>query len=80
MKAIGKPVEVDFYEIRGWDTAGPDGNCFVHCSEGRSFLVTPAMTARAPVGTYHYVVVQADGYVYLNPKDVFERKYSPVTE
>lgn len=22
-----------------------------------------------------YVVTQADGYVYLNPKQVFERKY-----
>lgn len=78
MKAIGKPVEVDFYEIRGWDTADADGNYLVHCTEDKTFLITPAMTARAPAGTFHYVVVQADGYVYLNPKDVFERKYSPI--
>ncbi len=25
-------------------------------------------------------MTQADGYVYLNPKDVFERKYSPVAQ
>ena len=25
-----------------------------------------------------YYVIQSDGYVYLNPKDVFEHKYSPL--
>lgn len=36
------------------------------------------MTARIEpkVGDYH--VKQEDGYCYLNPKDVFERKYEPV--
>lgn len=27
-----------------------------------------------------YWVIQEDGYVYLNPKDVFERKYSKLPE
>ena len=78
MKAVAKAVEVDFYEIESWAKPSEDGDRIVHCSEYRSFVITPAMTARVDdLNEFHYVVVQSDGYVYLNPKDVFERKYQP---
>jgi len=36
------------------------------------------MIARFEPQLGDYWVIQEDGYVYLNPKEVFERKYSPV--
>lgn len=44
---------------------------------GEQFKTTPEMTSRMVPQIGDYVVWQEDGYVYLNPKDVFERKYSP---
>jgi hypothetical protein len=35
------------------------------------------MMARFKPQPGEYWVRQADGYIYLNPKEVFERKYSP---
>lgn len=36
------------------------------------------MTARMVPNVGDYYVKQEDGYVYINPKDVFERKYRPL--
>jgi hypothetical protein len=47
--------------------------------DGRNFEADISMTARLVPVVGDYVVTQEDGYVYLNPKDVFERKYSPIT-
>ena len=38
-------------------------------------ILTAGMVARHTPIPGDYVVTQADGYVYVNPKDVFERKY-----
>lgn len=50
-------------------------------SDGRNFKANSSMTARYVPVAGDYLVTQEDGYEYLNPKDVFERKYStiPVT-
>ena len=81
MKYIAKPVEVDAFKIVSIgapDEAGSltveidgvyQGHDTVHC--------TQAMLARMKPQLGDYVVIQSDGYVYLNPKDVFERKYRP---
>lgn len=45
---------------------------------GNEFFAEPELTARYFPKEGDYVVVQDDGYKYLNPKDVFERKYSPI--
>lgn len=46
--------------------------------DGQKVNATPEMTARMLPTTGDYWVIQkADGYIYLNPKDVFERKYRP---
>lgn len=39
-----------------------------------------AMTARFYPSVGDYVVIQPDGYVYLNPKKVFEDKFEKVGE
>lgn len=39
-----------------------------------------AMTARFYPSVGDYVVIQPDGYVYLNPKQVFEDKFEKVGE
>jgi len=44
-------------------------------SENQRVTATPGMTARMTPTVGDYWVVQSDGYIYLNPKDVFERKY-----
>ncbi len=36
------------------------------------------MIARMTPQVGDYLVIQEDGYEYLNPKEVFERKYSRV--
>ena len=45
---------------------------------GETFKTSIEMTARMLPLEGDYVVWQEDGYVYLNPKAVFEKKYSPV--
>ena len=80
-KYIANPVEVDAFEIvavfmhpavedisRGLD---------LKLSDGSVEHVTPEMCSRYVPVIGDYYVVQSDGYVYLNPKEVFERKYRP---
>lgn len=47
-------------------------------SDGRNFSATVEMCARYKPVPGDYLVTQEDGYEYLNPKDVFERKYSAI--
>ena len=47
---------------------------------GSEVVATPEMTSRMEPVPVDYWVVQSDGYVYLNPKDVFERKYHRIAE
>ncbi|MDE4918286.1 hypothetical protein ACUXAV_000325 [Cupriavidus metallidurans] len=46
--------------------------------DGSNFTADSAMTSRHVPVPDDYLVMQEDGYVYLNPKGVFERKYSPL--
>jgi hypothetical protein len=46
--------------------------------DGRWVVLEDGMVARYLPHSGDYYVVQADNYVYVNPKDVFERKYRPV--
>lgn len=52
----------------------------VKLEDGRNLTVDDGMIARMIPVPGDYYVVQADGYVYLNPKAVFERKYSPLPQ
>lgn len=74
-KYVGNPVEVDALSITEILSTLPDGSIECRLEDGSAFQATPAMTARMTPSVGDYVVTQADGYVYLNPKAVFERKY-----
>lgn len=41
-----------------------------------TFVATPEMCARMTPVPGDYLVEQEDGYIYLNPKAVFEKKYA----
>lgn len=60
-------------------TEQPNGTTLLRLSDGRNFEADKTMTARYSPVTGDYLVCQDDGYEYLNPKDVFERKYHPNT-
>lgn len=46
--------------------------------EDDAVYIPPEMLARMTPVPGDYYVKQDDGYVYLNPKEKFEHKYSPV--
>lgn len=88
-KAVANPVVVDYFVIKAFqpadvmnnplqsrarilveDPSAPDG------TGSRLISLDPAMLSRINPVAGDYYVVQQDGYAYLNPKDVFETKYS----
>lgn len=77
MKYRALPVEVEAYVIESVKPPGhPHEKALVGCSDGLVRSVDEGMTARYWPKEGDYWVIQADGYAYLNPKDVFERKYA----
>lgn len=85
---IANPVRVNATRIlevtditdrsEGRPQSSPD--LMLRLEDGRNFSADMSMTSRHVPVAGDYVVTQDDGYVYLNPKDVFERKYSPISE
>lgn len=76
MKYVANPVIVDAHEIVDASEMDNDGN--VHCAlrNGDNVIADKGMTSRYRPKAGDYWVIQSDGYIYLNPKDVFERKYT----
>jgi hypothetical protein len=77
MKYQANPVRVEAFKIVGV-SPGNDGDVHVALEDGSTKLATLEMCARMEPKVGDYWVIQADGYIYLNPKEVFERKYHPV--
>lgn len=77
MKYTANPVEVEAFKITNVDKAGEPPRATLTLEDGHGFTCDEGMTARYWPKVGDYLVEQADGYKYLNPKDVFERKYSP---
>ena len=75
MKYIANPVIVDAYEIVSTSMRLGDKNIYLSFNDHNMFNATPEMTSRMIPKPGDYLVVQSDGYEYLNPKEVFERKY-----
>jgi hypothetical protein len=73
-KYIANPVEVEALVIDKVEANG-DGGARVWFDNGAWNNATPEMCSRMIPKSGDYWVIQSDGYVYLNPKDVFERKY-----
>ena len=87
MKYIANPVEVEAFkilEIAGAENNVADQTPTYHLVIGDPLapshvvVATPEMTSRMTPKIGDYWVIQSDGYVYLNPKEVFERKYRAV--
>lgn len=84
MKYIAKPVEVEAHRIVGVIEMPQPGNTdqtpsfALELENGDQVIATPEMTSRMTPSEGDYWVIQEDGYIYLNPKEVFERKYSPL--
>lgn len=60
----------------GYGQSCPD--LMLRLEDGRNYTANSSMTSRHVPVAGDYLVTQEDGYEYLNPKDVFERKYAPI--
>lgn len=80
MKYQANPVIVDAFKIVDVSEMDNEGN--VHCAldNGENVVADKGMTARYRPKADDYWVIQSDGYIYLNPKHVFERKYSHLAD
>lgn len=85
MKYQANPVIVDAFKIVDVsanleeDVTTDERSSFNVCTEdGENRHATVTMCARYLPKPGDYWVIQSDGYAYLNPAEVFERKYSPI--
>lgn len=76
MKYIANPVEVEAFKIAVIGDVSESGGRELQLDSIETVMATSEMLARMTPTVGDYLVIQSDGYVYLNPKDVFERKYS----
>src|SRR6266481_4792512 len=72
---VAKPVLVKAQEIFDVIACRSSGMHELTLEDGAVYKADIGMTARHIPQTGDYLVTQEDGYEYLNPKDVFERKY-----
>lgn len=77
-KYVANPVVVTAYIIQRVVLKEDGTEIWIYDGEEKPFHCSHEMTARYQPLIGDYFVVQEDGYVYLNPKAVFERKYSPM--
>jgi hypothetical protein len=80
MKYQANPVIVDAYEITEVSEPNNKGSRLLRCQDYDIFEATAEMMSRMTPVVGDFWVVQSDGYVYLNPRDVFLRKYAPLNE
>ena len=91
MRYIARPVEVEAHKITDIravvdltpaqkSALGTHTGIALVLENGEIVQATPEMTARMAPKIGDYWVIQQDGYIYLNPKEVFERKYAPLSE
>lgn len=78
MKYYAQPVIVDADVIISIGMTKDDGSLELNLREGGEVVATPGMVARYIPKEGDYYVTQEDGYIYINPKSVFERKYAPI--
>lgn len=79
MRYVANPVVVDAFKITHVGPLADQGGDFrvLTLEGGRLVQADKEMMSRMTPQVGDYWVIQSDGYIYLNPKDVFERKYSP---
>jgi hypothetical protein len=79
MQYKANPVTVEAHIIIGAGPVLPNGSMHCALQNGENAVADKSKLARFIPQAGDYWVIQEDGYVYLNPKDVFERKYGPVS-
>ena len=77
MRYRANPVLVDAEVITEVNERQPNGWLLIKLASGKVHNCDPGMVSRMTPQPGDYLVTQEDGYVYLNPKAVFERKYTP---
>jgi hypothetical protein len=81
---IANPVRVEAAVIVDVDITGPIPDCgvdiIVSLADGtqKDVHLSDEMVSRFIPGPGDYLVTQEDGYQYINPKAVFERKYRAI--
>lgn len=75
MKYQAKPVIVDAFKITVVRGIRSSGVATLDLEDGRVVVADATMTARMWPKVGDYWVIQEDGYNYLNPAEVFTRKY-----
>jgi hypothetical protein len=76
-KYQANPVIVDAFVITEVGTSDDKGRRCLTLEDGQLVIATPDMLARMTPVAGDYWVIQSDNYVYLNPREIFLRKYSP---
>jgi hypothetical protein len=69
------PVRVNAWQIEDIEQPTSETGFVAVSATGQRQPLESGMIARYAPVPGDYVVTQEDGYVYVNPKDVFERKY-----
>jgi hypothetical protein len=77
---IAKPVRVNASRICNASEINEKGVMLVLTEDNNWHELDASMLSRYAPVIDDYIVIQEDGYKYVNPKDVFERKYSPIEE
>lgn len=75
---IANPVHVKASRICNVGEANETGALSVVTEDGAWHTLDAGMISRYTPTIDDYIVIQEDGYKYVNPKEVFERKYSPI--
>lgn len=75
MEYVANPVRVQAFVITAVEQPDRAGGIEIRLEDGRKEFCDFGMTARYLPKEGDYLVIQQDGYKYLNPKEVFERKY-----
>lgn len=78
MRYYANPVEVTAHQIISVEGDGDSENLLLSLDNGTGVTATRDMVSRHRPIPGDYWVIQEDGYLYINPKMVFERKYSKV--
>ena len=78
MKYIANPIRVTAHRIIKLGIIRPDKDTVLHLDNGDEVLATKEMTARITPEIGDYWVRQEDGYIYLDSKNAFQHKYSPM--
>jgi len=79
MKYRANPVEVEAQVIIDVGEPGDVGQRRLTLKDGTIINAGEEYFSRMVPVSGDYYVVQADQYAYVNPKEVFERKYSPIS-